>query len=123
MKFDCMLSVTKIAAFCYNMIVNNRQQTTNRKTSPMTEYKKRKIEAQRHVISTFAEMLAEAEEASRKSKELMRWRNKHACSNPAPELKAEALAKKAEFDKNQAIVSKWKTFFKNETCKRMSLAR
>ena len=89
----------------------------------MTEYKKRKIEAQRYVINTFAEMLAEAKEASRKSKELMRWRNKNACSNPTHELKAEALAKKAEFDKNQAIVSKWNEFFKNETYKRMSLTR
>ena len=89
----------------------------------MTEYKKRKIEAQRYVINTFAEMLAEAKEANRKSTELMRWRNKNACANPTPELKAEALAKKAEFDKNQAIVRKWNEFFKNETYKRMSLTR
>ena len=89
----------------------------------MTEYKKRKIEAQRYVISTFAEMFAEAKEASRKSKELMRWRNKNACANPTPELKTEALAKKAEFDKNQAIVSKWNKFFENETYKMMSLNR
>lgn len=87
----------------------------------MTEYKKRKIEAKQYVISTFAEMLAEAKEADRKSTELMRWRNKNACANPTPELKAEALTKKAEFDKNQAIVRKWNEFFKNETYKRMSL--
>lgn len=87
----------------------------------MTEYKKRKIEAQRYVINTFAEMFAEAKEASIKSKELWRWRNKNACANPTPELKAEAWAKKAEFDKNQAIVRKWNEFFKNETYNRMSL--
>ena len=40
----------------------------------MTEYKKRKIEAQRYVISTFAEMLAEAKEASRKSLKRL-WRS------------------------------------------------
>ena len=89
----------------------------------MTEYKKRKIEAQRYVISTFAEKFAEAKEASRNSNELWRWRNKNACANPSPELKAEALAKKAEFFKNQAIVRKWNEFFKNETYKRMSLTR
>lgn len=89
----------------------------------MTEYKKRKIEAQRYVINTFAEMFAEAKEASIKSKELWRWKNKNACANPTPELKAEAWAKKAEFDKNQAIVRKWNEFFKNETYKRMSLTK
>lgn len=87
----------------------------------MTEYKKCKIEAQRYVINTFAEMLAEAKEAGRKSNELWRWRNKNACANPTPEQKTEALAKKAEFDKNQAIVRKWNEFFVNETYKRMSL--
>lgn len=89
----------------------------------MTEYKKRKIEAQRYVINTFAKMFADAKEASIKSKELMRWRNNNACANPTPELKTEALAKKAEFDKNQAIVRKWNEFFNNETYKRMSLTR
>ena len=89
----------------------------------MTEYKKRKIEAQRYVISTFAEMFAEAKEANRKSNELWRWRNKNACAHPTPEKAAEALAKKAEFVKNQAIVRKWNEFFKNETYKRMSLTR
>lgn len=87
----------------------------------MTEYKKRKIEAEQYVINTFAEMLAEAKEASRKSNALMRWRNKNACANPTPQMKAEALAKKAEFFKNQAIVRKWNEFFKNETHKRMHL--
>ena len=89
----------------------------------MTEYKKRKIEAQRYVINTFAEMFADAKEASRKSNELWRWKNKNACANPTPELATEALAKKAEFYKNQAIVRKWNEFFKNETYKRMSLTR
>ena len=104
---------------------NHKQQTINNKlkTKPMTEYKKRKIEAQRYVISTFSEMFAEATEAYRKSKVLVRWRNKNACANPTPELKAEAWAKKAEFEKNQAIVRKWSEFFKNETYKRMSLTR
>ena len=89
----------------------------------MTEYKKRKIEAQRYVINTFAEMFAEAKEAGRKSNKLWRWKNKNACANPTPEQAAEALAKKAEFDKNQAIVRKWNEFFVNETYKRMSLTR
>ena len=35
----------------------------------MTEYKKRKIEAQRYVINTFAEMLAEAKEAKATKKD------------------------------------------------------
>ena len=86
----------------------------------MTEYKKRKIEAQQYVINTFAKMFADAKEAGRKSNELWRWRNKNACAHPTPEQVAEALAKKAEFDKNQAIVRKWNEFFKNETYKRMS---
>ena len=89
----------------------------------MTEYKKRKIEATRYVISTFSEMYEEAKEATRKSKGLARWRNKNFCANPTPELKAEALAKKAEFDKNQAIVRSWNEFFKHEAYKRMSLTR
>ena len=89
----------------------------------MTEYKKRKIEAQRYVISTFAEMFADAKEASRKSNVLWRWKNRNACAHPTPEQAAEALAKKAEFDKNQAIVRKWNKFFENETYKRMSLTR
>lgn len=86
----------------------------------MTEYKKRKIEAQRYVINTFAKMYAEAGEATRRSRELMRWRNKNACANPSKELKAEALSKKAEFDKYQSIVRKWNEFFKVETYKKMS---
>ena len=89
----------------------------------MTEYKKRKIEAQQYVISTFAKMFADAKEASRKSNALWRWKNKNACAHPSPAQAAKALAKKAEFDKNQAIVRKWNEFFVNETYKRMSLTR